>query len=111
MLPENGTGYITSKNNDLNCGACTWTSRKWKHTSNEGNLLVRLFYKNTHPNFAMIKDLPENELLQLALSDIEKSLKLRAEPVVSEITKWNDQMPTYQISHPKNSKCIRTSVE
>ncbi|MEG0381022.1 MAG: protoporphyrinogen oxidase, partial [Kurthia sp.] len=41
VLPADGTGFIVSHNSDLMCNASTWTSRKWKHTSTQGNLLVR----------------------------------------------------------------------
>ena len=44
-LPTDGTGFIVTKSSDLICGACTWTSRKWSHTSPNNRLLVRLFYK------------------------------------------------------------------
>jgi len=99
VLPENGTGYI-APNNDLFCNACTWTSRKWEHTSKSGHLLLRLFYKSSHPRFSEIKHLNDEDLLKIAKSDIEKSLHINAEPVVSKVTKWTDQMPTYQITHP-----------
>lgn len=99
VLPENGTGYI-APDNDLFCNACTWTSRKWEHTSKGGNLLIRLFYKSSHPRFSEIKDLNDKDLLKIAKADIEKSLHINAEPVVSTVTKWTDQMPTYQITHP-----------
>ena len=32
-LPKDGTGFIVTKSSNLTCGACTWTSRKWSHTS------------------------------------------------------------------------------
>lgn len=44
-LPANGTGFITTDASALKCNACTWTSRKWKHTSDHSRLLVRLFIK------------------------------------------------------------------
>ena len=49
-LPADGTGYIVSHNSDVICNAATWTSRKWKHTSAEGKLLVRLFIRALTPS-------------------------------------------------------------
>lgn len=111
ILPENGTGFITTPNESLICGACTWTSRKWKHTSKNGNLLVRLFYKNNHPRFAEIKEMGNEELIDLALSDLEKSLQLNEKPIVSNITKWMNQMPTYQKSHPETVEKLEKILE
>lgn len=99
LLPEEGTGFITANNEELSCNACTWTSRKWHHTSRKGNLLVRLFYKSSHPAFPTIKDLSEAELIEVARADIRKSLQIEAPPVTSNVTKWMENMPTYQINH------------
>lgn len=101
ILPADGTGFIAANNAELSCNACTWTSRKWIHTSEARNLLVRLFYKSSHPSFAKVKEMSEKELLAFALVDIEKSLHIKAEPISSEVTKWTEQMPTYMIDHPQ----------
>ena len=102
VLPADGTGFITANTDELSCNACTWTSRKWEHTSKSGNLLVRLFYKSSHPSFASLKEMDKEELLEIALGDIHKSLGINAEPVASEVTQWVDQMPNYLITHPKS---------
>ncbi|NRD80124.1 protoporphyrinogen oxidase [Bacillus sp. BRMEA1] len=102
VLPADGTGFITANTDELSCNACTWTSRKWAHTSKSGNLLVRLFYKSSHPSFESLKGMELEELLQIALRDIEKSLGITAVPVTSEVTDWFEQMPNYLISHPKS---------
>ncbi|MET0961183.1 MAG: protoporphyrinogen oxidase, partial [Psychrobacillus psychrotolerans] len=48
LLPAEGTGFIVSENSDVKCNACTWTSRKWTHTSKNNQLLVRMFYKSSN---------------------------------------------------------------
>lgn len=99
QLPAEGTGFIVSENSDVKCNACTWTSRKWKHTSEKSHLLVRMFYKSTNPAFEEMKHMSEDELVQVALQDIEKSLNLTGKPQVVEVTKWNDLMPNYHLEH------------
>ncbi|HZG71023.1 MAG TPA: protoporphyrinogen oxidase [Chondromyces sp.] len=106
LLPEEGTGFITSNSEELSCNACTWTSRKWEHTSKNGNLLVRLFYKSSHPSFEHLKGMGKEELLQVALSDIQKSLGITAKPVSSEVTNWTNSMPNYLITHPESVKAL-----
>jgi protoporphyrinogen/coproporphyrinogen III oxidase len=110
LLPAEGTGFITANSDDLSCNACTWTSRKWKHTSESGNLLVRLFYKSSHPSFAALKEMNEAELLEVARKDINKSLGITAEPVTSEVTNWSNNMPNYLISHPKSVEALETEL-
>lgn len=101
VLPKDGTGYITSNNCDVHCNACTWTSRKWKHTSANGNFLTRLFYKSSNPIYKEMEKMTEDELVKIAMSDIEKSLQITARPKVVEITKWVEAMPNYHLEHKK----------
>ncbi|WP_226671504.1 protoporphyrinogen oxidase [Metabacillus litoralis] len=100
-LPANGTGFIVTENSDLHCDACTWTSKKWAHTSEKQNLLVRLFYKASNPSYEKIKDLSEEDLVKVALQDIEKSLKLNVTPTSVKVTNWRDLMPNYHLEHNK----------
>lgn len=99
VLPADGTGFIVSHHSDLICNASTWTSRKWKHTSAQGNLLVRLFYKNINPRYEELAAMTEEELTQVALEDIRLSLGIKAEPTVVNVTKWIDKMPRYDLAH------------
>jgi oxygen-dependent protoporphyrinogen oxidase len=111
MLPTEGTGFISANSNDLSCNACTWTSRKWEHTSSSRNLLVRLFYKSSHPVFSTLDKMNKEELLQVARQDIHKSLGITAKPIASEVTNWFDSMPNYQITHPKTIATLERNIE
>ncbi|ENQ3106478.1 protoporphyrinogen oxidase [Bacillus cereus] len=99
QLPADGTGFIVSENGNLYCDACTWTSRKWKHTSKKQNLLVRMFYKSSNPAYEKIKNNSKEEFIQVALSDIKKSLGIQGEPQIVEVTNWKDLMPNYHLEH------------
>ncbi|KQL35354.1 protoporphyrinogen oxidase [Psychrobacillus sp. FJAT-21963] len=110
QLPADGTGFIVSENSDVKCNACTWTSRKWKHTSANGNLLVRMFYKSSNPVFESMKHMSEEELVEVALQDIDKSLKLNGKPQVVEVTKWNDLMPNYHMEHGEAIKSLNQKL-
>lgn len=98
-LPADGTGFITAGSEDVKCNACTWTSRKWEHTSGEGRLLVRLFYKSTNPHYDTLVAMTENELLQIGMEDIQASLGIASKPLTYNVTKWHEVMPNYHITH------------
>lgn len=98
-LPADGTGFIVSQNSDILCNACTWTSRKWAHTSRSQRLLVRLFYKSSNPAYEKLDGLTETELVGIALEDIRKSLGITAQPVSVEVTGWKGLMPNYHMEH------------
>ncbi|WP_429370507.1 protoporphyrinogen oxidase [Paenibacillus sp. DS2015] len=99
QLPADGTGFITANSDDVKCNACTWTSRKWAHTSEHQRLLVRLFYKSSGPHYAALIKLSEEELQKVALQDIQTSLGITGYPVTYDVTKWHDVMPNYHIRH------------
>lgn len=98
-LPADGTGFIVTKGSDLMCDACTWTSRKWAHTSLHHHLLVRLFYKSSNPNDEALKQMNEEALTKAALSDIQKSLGLIEKPHSVNVTRWTNSMPNYHLQH------------
>lgn len=98
-LPEDGTGFIVAGDSDIECNACTWTSRKWKHTSKNSQLLLRLFYKKTNPAYERLNALSEEALVEEARKDIERSLGITSKPKSYEVTKWTNAMPVYSLDH------------
>ena len=110
LLPLDGTGFIKANGHEIICDACTWTSRKWKHTSESGNLLVRLFYKSINPAFSRLKEMTETELLQVSLADLNKSLGISANPVASVVTNWSDCMPIYQLDHSQSVQSLENKL-
>lgn len=98
-LPYDGTGFITAKGTQLKCDACTWTSRKWEHTSENKRLLMRLFYKSSNPHYEEFIRLSDEELKRVGMEDISQSLGIKAEPISCEVTKWHDNMPNYHLKH------------
>lgn len=98
-LPKDGTGFIVGKDSVLTCDACTWTSRKWQHTSKKKQLLIRVFYKGINPEYPKLNALSEEELVAVAIKDIEVALGITENPVSYEVTKWNNAMPVYSLQH------------
>jgi protoporphyrinogen/coproporphyrinogen III oxidase len=110
-LPADGTGFIVPENSDLVCNACTWTSRKWTHTSKNQHLLLRLFYKNTNPDtFKYLNSLNKDDLIQVALKDVERSLGIIGNPVSVEVTKWDKKMPKYHLKHRETIDALNKAL-
>ncbi|GEK33526.1 protoporphyrinogen oxidase [Kurthia sibirica] len=110
VLPANGTGFIVSTHNDVDCNACTWTSRKWHHTSPSGKLLIRMFYKKNNARFAEFSAMTEAELTAVAREDVRKSLHIEEEPNTVTISKWMDLMPVYNLEHPQAVKGLEQKL-
>lgn len=109
-LPEDGTGFIVSEGSDVFCNACTWTSRKWRHTSQHNQLLVRLFYKSSNPSYDRLNALSEEELVKAALSDVQKSLAIEAQPSTVEVTRWESLMPNYHMAQKAAVDALETKM-
>ncbi|WP_445490700.1 protoporphyrinogen oxidase [Niallia sp. 03133] len=109
-LPKDGTGFIVAEDSELICNACTWTSRKWEHTSTNNQLLLRIFYKKSNPAYEYLNGLTENELVNTAMKDIEKSLGINVKPTSYEITKWNNLMPVYSLQHKEAIDSLTTKL-
>ncbi|GIO29074.1 protoporphyrinogen oxidase [Paenibacillus albilobatus] len=110
-LPADGTGFITADSDDVKCNACTWTSRKWEHTSAEGRLLVRLFYKSVNPHYESLVNMTEDELLQIGMEDIKTSLGIASKPLTYNVTKWHEVMPNYHIKHHQIVQSLEAKME
>lgn len=111
LLPKNGTGFITTNSDDVVCNACTWTSKKWDHTSKDNRVLVRLFYKSSDPAYPSLIKMTDDQLKQVALRDIRNSLNVTGEPVVYNVTKWHDTMPYYHIEHPRIVESLEAKMK
>lgn len=111
LLPANGTGFITSGTSGLTCNACTWTSRKWKHTSKQSQLLVRLFYKSINPAYEQMKDMTSEQLLQVAREDVRKSLGIEEIPATHNVRVWHEEMPNYHRKHHELVKSLEQKME
>jgi len=111
ILPADGTGFIVSHNSDLVCNASTWTSRKWKHTSVDGNLLVRLFYKNINPRYEELAAMTDEELTEVALEDVKLSLNIEGKPVVVNVARWINRMPRYDLAHKEALEALLVDLD
>ncbi|UDK98532.1 protoporphyrinogen oxidase [Lysinibacillus sphaericus] len=110
VLPADGTGFIVSHNSNVQCNAATWTSRKWKHTSANSKLLVRLFYKSINPAYETLRMMTDEELTAVALEDVKKSLGIDEKPMVVNVAKWIDQMPKYDLAHHEALKGLTVEL-
>lgn len=110
-LPGDATGFIVAEGGELRCGACTWTSRKWPHTSPDRRLLLRLFYKSSSPEYPVLARMSDAELIQVARRDLEVALGLDEPPVTSVVTRWEHTMPVYHVGHKAHVDQLEEELE
>ena len=102
-----GYGYVIPRREGRKALACTWTSTKFPHRTPEGYALIRVFVGRAG------QDIPwnENDLLELAKEELNLTLNITAEPILSRVFMWESAMPQYNLGHPELLKRIDTSLE
>lgn len=95
--PYDGTGFVVPTKSDFTITACTWTNKKWRHSTPEGYALLRLYVGK--PNASAIVHESDEAIVEMALSDLRKIMKIDGEPEFSYVTRWIKAMPQYNVGH------------
>ncbi|MCG3399668.1 protoporphyrinogen oxidase [Staphylococcus massiliensis] len=104
-----GTGFVIARSSNTNITACTWTSKKWPHTTPEGKVLVRAYVGK--PGETIIEDSSKAELVELVLEDLSKMMNIKGRPVLELVTKMPNSMPQYLVGHRDEIKAIKHHVK
>ncbi len=105
--PLDGYGYVIPRREGRRALACTWTSTKFPHRAPDGYALIRVFVGRAG------QDIPWNEsdLLALAREELQLTLGITAEPVMSRAFMWDKAMPQYNLGHPELLRRIDAALE
>src|SRR5699024_3668867 len=76
-----GTGFVISRNSDYRITACTWTHKKWQGTAPKGKALLRAYVGK--PDDQAVVQLSDEEITNIALHDIKRSMCITASPTFS----------------------------
>lgn len=102
-----GYGYVIPRGEGRKALACTWTSTKFPHRAPEGYALIRVFVGRAG------QEIPwdERELLALAMEELNLTLGIAAEPLVSRVFLWDRAMPQYNLGHPERLQRIDSALQ
>jgi len=104
-----GTGFVVSRNSDYTITACTWTHKKWPHTTPEGKVLLRLYVGR--PGDEAIVDLSDDEIIQIALEDLNKIMEIQTQPDFAVVSRWKEAMPQYTVGHKQRIANLKRNLE
>ncbi|RWZ55209.1 protoporphyrinogen oxidase [Halobacillus fulvus] len=99
-----GTGFVVSRNSDFRITACTWTHKKWPHSTPEGKVLLRCYVGK--PSDQEVVDLSDDEIVALAMKDLNRTMNITDQPDFSVVTRWYDAMPQYKVGHKDRLQAI-----
>ncbi|NHM31737.1 protoporphyrinogen oxidase [Neobacillus terrae] len=92
-----GTGFVVSRNSDYTITACTWTHKKWEHSTPEGKVLLRCYVGRAGEE--TIVDLSDDQIVKIVLDDLNKTMDITMEPEFFVVSRWKNAMPQYTVGH------------
>src|SRR5699024_6501799 len=96
------------RTSDFRITACTWAHKKWPHTTQDGKILLRCYVGK--PNDQAVVDLSDEEITDIVLKDLKRTMKIKGEPEFTVVTRWKNIMPQYTIGHKERIEKVRNVV-
>ncbi len=122
-----GYGYVIPRREGRKALACTWTSTKFPHRAPDGYALIRVFVGRAGQTLTPSPSpsgggenplLPMGEgsgvreyLLALAKEELNLTLGITSEPILSRVFMWDRAMPQYNLGHPEILERIDAALE
>ncbi|HMB55400.1 MAG TPA: protoporphyrinogen oxidase [Thermoanaerobaculia bacterium] len=95
--PLDGFGFLAPRDEGLRILGCLFTSTIFPGRAPEGHAALAVFVGGRTDPAAV--ELPEAELRELVLGDLNRALGLRGEPVVEAYLRWPQAIPQYELGH------------
>ena len=95
--PLQGIGFVITRSTETPLTACTYISSKWPQTTPQDKVVLRVFLGK--PTDSTVDTHSEEELCELALSEIRNILKFTGNPEWMEVVRLQKSMPQYEVGH------------
>lgn len=101
-----GHGYLVPPTEGGPIAACTWSSEKWPDRAPADAALFRVFVRDE----GAWTTLPDAELVAAARADVERTLRIAAEPLFVRLGRHPATMPRYTVGHLRRVAAIEAAV-
>lgn len=105
----NGTGYVVSRNSDFRITACTWTHKKWLHSTPDDKVLFRTYVGR--PTDEGIVDESDEVIAETVLRDLRKTMDITGDPEFYVISRWKNAMPQYTVGHKDRLEQTKKTIK
>ncbi|OLS36613.1 protoporphyrinogen oxidase [Alkalihalophilus pseudofirmus] len=106
--PYEGTGFVVSKKSSFDITACTWTHKKWRHSTPEGHALLRSYVGRAGDSDIVYKT--DEEIVAAVMKDLKQIMDITGEPLFYEVTRWKQSMPQYAVGHTYKIAKMREDI-
>lgn len=104
-----GTGFVVSRNSDYTITACTWTHKKWPHSTPKGKVLLRCYVGRAGDE--AVVDLSDDQIIKIVLDDLNKTMNITMNPDFAYVTRWKDSMPQYTVGHKERIEDVKKQAK
>ncbi|CAM3520193.1 protoporphyrinogen oxidase [Aeromicrobium ponti] len=104
-----GTGFVVSRNSDYTITACTWTHKKWPHSTPKGKVLLRCYVGRAGDE--AVVDLSDDQIVKIVLDDLNKTMNITMNPDFAYVTRWKDSMPQYTVGHKERIEGVKKQAK
>ncbi|MGG1396392.1 protoporphyrinogen oxidase [Bacillus salipaludis] len=104
-----GTGFVVSRNSDYSITACTWTHKKWQHSTPKGKVLLRCYVGRAGDE--TIVELSDDQIIKFVLDDLNKIMDISMEPDFAVVSRWKNAMPQYTVGHKQRLETIKKHIK
>ncbi len=95
--PLNGFGAVVPLVENRKIVAASFSSVKFPGRAPDGKVLLRAFVGGACQAELLEQD--DEGLRQMVLAELRELIGLKGEPLVCDITRWNNSMPQYHVGH------------
>lgn len=106
--PYDGTGFVVSKKSNHTITACTWTHKKWRHSTPEGHALLRSYVGRAGDSAIVHRS--DEEIVNAVLFDLKQIMDINGEPEFYRVTRWKKAMPQYNVGHTYKIAKIKEDI-
>ncbi|MCZ0756002.1 protoporphyrinogen oxidase [Anoxybacillus sp. J5B_2022] len=103
-----GTGFVVSRRSDYTITACTWTHKKWPHTTPKGKALLRCYVGR--PGDEAIVEQSDDEIIRVVIDDLNKMMRINGRPEFAVVSRWKKAMPQYVVGHKERMETVKEKI-
>lgn len=104
-----GTGFVVSRSKKYSITACTWTHKKWPHTTPEGKALLRGYVGKAGDDDIVSRS--DEEIIEAVLKDLNLIMEIDKDPEHVKITRWIKTRPQYVVGHKERVNTLMEQIE
>jgi oxygen-dependent protoporphyrinogen oxidase len=105
LHPMNGAGFVVPHIEGRKILAASFSHAKWPNRADDSTALIRVFMGGAVQGD--ICELPEADIVRIAMAEIESILGISGPPLDSNIKVWKRAMPQYAVGHKARVGRIR----